>query len=699
MVLVRQLLRRFQPVGRSSWSWLLILSFLFNSCGSLANVGPVPPLGSSSLLGIPGHSEAVIAGLKQLSLAEVQSCVTAGNTVYGLTVLNSNVRSEPSAAACRVGRISQAKLVSVSAVITQTVKTVVQESGGGVGYTEDIQPIFLRVCNTCHSSVVQQKGLQVTNFNTLMKGSLTGPVVVPGSAEQSKLWEMVSTNKMPLIGSLTEREKTLIKIWINGGALEKRPPGTKTSSKQVTQVGTWLEVGKGDFDVTSDSCLAKKPDAQRLVSGELILPISCGQQPAASIVSQWRTAILEPAKSNKTLATTGTVTNSQTATKTVPSAAAAATPAPVAPKAAVGTTSVALPASLGLPPPADGDPWMTPRGGICMQQFAPNNQRGITALAFAPSGTLYIALDQNMTAADVDMLILHDPFHPSRSLATYQPGGDGGFNEIMAESSRITGLSYYNGAIYMNRAGEVGRILDGGGYEKLAGGFAVNGPYFHANDGIVVSGGYIYISAGGVRDGYSDGPIVGVGEGAAQEIVSGGNPWAARILRAPLDALITNRNINLFETIGRGVRNPYGLTSDPAGRLWFTDNGASNVPDEISAGDEVNMFTPGATGDASPYFGFPLALNGAPPDWYAKPVVAMKNSSAPTGITWAYGTIYFGTYGVNPGLYRLGRDSSGQTVAERLLAGWPILALTTAPDGAIWMGTGGGGLYRLTPGC
>ena len=190
-----------------------------------------------------------------------------------------------------------------------------------------------------------------------------------------------------------------------------------------------------------------------------------------------------------------------------------------------------------------------------------------------------------------------------------------------------------------------------------------------------------------------------MGEGAAQEIISGGNPWAGRIVRAPLEALIANRNISLFETIGRGVRNPYGMTRDPAGRLWFTDNGASNVPDAISAGDEVNMFVPGATGDASPYFGFPLALNGTPPDWYAKPVVSLRNSAAPTAITWAYGTIYFATYGVSPGLYRLGRDGSGQAVAERVLAGWPILAVTTAPDGALWIGTGGGGLYRMVAGC
>ncbi|MGL4649468.1 MAG: hypothetical protein ACRC1H_08660, partial [Caldilineaceae bacterium] len=66
---------------------------------------------------------------------------------------------------------------------------------------------------------------------------------------------------------------------------------------------------------------------------------------------------------------------------------------------------------------------------------------------------------------------------------------------------------------------------------------------------------------------------------------------------------------------------------------------------------------------------------------------------------WALGTIYFAQYGKNPGLYRVGVDGAGTLVAERLLLGWPILALATAPDGALWMGMGDGGLFRITSGC
>lgn len=97
------------------------------------------------------------------------------------------------------------------------------------------------------------------------------------------------------------------------------------------------------------------------------------------------------------------------------------------------------------------------------------------------------------------------------------------------------------------------------------------------------------------------------------------------------------------------MRNPYGITADPAGRIWFTDNGATNVPDNISAGDEVNMFDPAtATGNdaTAPYYGFPLALNGSPARLVrgsgGRPC---PNTAASTGITWAYGTIFYAQYG------------------------------------------------------
>jgi hypothetical protein len=675
----------------------IITSLVLSSCtipsAALLN-SPIPPLGSTSLLGQPGRSTAAVVGAKRLSLDDVQRCLGDGHEVYGLTLQNANVRSAPDVNVCRVGRIPEERLVRITRVITPSAAPIASAKSG-VGYNEDIQPIFLRNCNSCHSAIVQQKGLQVTTYTTVMKGSLSGPVVAPGDAAASLLWQQLESKKMPMIGELSQADLKLIKAWIDGGALERRH-STAAATRQVR--GTWLEIAQNDFDVTPDSCAASVPQAQHVVSSELILPVACGARPSPSVLAQMRSL------SRTTAAISGARFTPQTAASVAQgelkvSSAAEAPVSVAAPQTPVLQSGLQATA-LGLPPPSDGDPYLTPRGGFCIEQRLAQNQRGITALAFRPDGTLFLGLDQNLAASDVDTMILFDAFHPSRSLAVYNSVDDGGFVEILTESSRITGLAYANGAIYLNRAGEVGRVPDGGGYEKLAGGFAVNSQYFHANDGLVVANGWIYVSTGGMLDGYSDGPIVGMDEGSAQQIVSSGNPWAARIVAAPLDALLTDRNINLFQTVARGVRNPYGLTMDPAGRLWFTDNGATNVPEEVSAGDEVNMLAPGAAGDdAAPYYGFPLALSGNPPNWYTPPVTVLPNTSAPTGITWAYGTIFFGVYGRDPGLYRLGRSGNGAVIAERIMAGWPILAVTTAPDGALWIGMGNGNLFRMTPGC
>jgi glucose/arabinose dehydrogenase len=434
----------------------------------------------------------------------------------------------------------------------------------------------------------------------------------------------------------------------------------------------------------NDACSEQPQAGKTLASADLIAPLSCGAPPAAAAMKSL-TAAARPA------------TNSSTATT---SAATAAVSAPQAARGiSAGGTGIEA-AAFGLPTPTEADPYLVP-ASFCIERRLPDNTRGITAISFGGDGRMFLALDSDL-AHEVDPLILYDAYHPSRSVAVYDWANDMTPVEIMDESSRITGLDYADGALYLSRAGEVGRIPDGGSYETLAGGFAVSSQLFHANNGIVVSNGWVYVSAGGVRDGFVEGPITGVGEAGAQDIVSGGNPFAARIVRAPLDALLSQKTIGVFSTAGRGVRNPYGITADPAGRIWFTDNGATNVPDEISAGDEVNVLDPGSvTGDegSSPYYGFPLALSGPTPDWYAGPALTLVNSAAPTGITYAYDTIFFGLYGRNPGVYRLAQDATGALVGERIMMAWPVLALATAPDGALWVGMGDGGLYRLTPGC
>lgn len=676
-------------------------------------------------------------------VAALLSCLESGQTVYGIALQNSNVRNAPAVDACRVGRIPRGSLVEIIGTVnsdtdevanTETL-TNAQETTVSftLGYVEDIQPIFQRSCNSCHSAVVKNQGLQVTTYEALMAGSNQGAVVVAGDADSSILWQQIDSGKMPLIGELPPDEKALIHDWINAGAPERRQlmatvtavtTATATPATQQEPEGElWFEVGGNGINAVNDICEVAA-DQTQVVSSDLIFPLSCGVAPRTeellAALNQLSIPLPSVASGANTSSSVASVADDSGALASAvaslseiaelaevlqdsdPEPEPAPAPAPFARGLDAGAFGIQATA-LNLPPPSDSDGWLQSRGGFCIDQRLPQNDRGITALAFAPDGRLFMAFDQSLTD-NPDPLILYDAHHPSRSVAVYDPVSNNRPVEIFNESTRITALAYYGGSLYVSRAGEVGRIPDGGKYEPLAGGFAVNSQLFHANNGLTILDGWLYVSAGGVIDGYSDGPLVGIGEAGAQNIVSGGNRFAARIVRAPVDALLSQRSIEAFQTVARGVRNPYGITADPAGRLWFTDNGATNVPENVSAGDEVNMLdpravAPGTHEDATPYYGFPLALTPPIPDWYQPPAIDLPNTSAPTSITWAYGTIFFGTYGRNPGLYRVARAADGRLVAERVLLTWPLLALTTAPDGALWMGTGSGGLYRITPGC
>jgi hypothetical protein len=741
---------------RLPWRKILIwvgLLLITGGCATQSPFAPLPtptPVISDVIFGPPPplKPEGVGAGLGEPrpieNMLDAFACLADGQPAYALMQNNASVLAAPAADGCTLGRAASGSLVRIEgiyregdgaplvtldrrqklATLDAEISFQPQIIADPVGYAEDIQPLFERTCASCHGSAVQTLNLKVTDYDALMAGSLRGDVVIPGDPQSSKLWTMIAAGTMPLIGELAPEHKRLVRDWITAGAPRTRPVAPKADS-------LWLQISRVDFTATSNNCTVTSGEPHTFIRAELAKIASCAAAPTSDQLAQLRPSARPDTQtaSIRSDVTPEDVTSAPAAVlaasaesateaddaETVESAAPppvqAAAPAP-RPAAGSGATGIQA-APLGLSGPSDSDPWMIARGGFCVEprlQEKLDRNYGITSLAFAPDGRLFIALDSPSTG-DGDPNILFDAYHPSRSIVVYNStGGDEFFNPILGESGRITGLTWHGGALYISRAGEVGRIPDGGGYERLASGFAVNGRLFHANNGIAVSGGWLYVSAGGVLDGYSDG-IINPGDGdlpaetTAVNIAGGGNVHAARLVRARLDQLLTQRSIGAFQTGARGLRNPYGIAADPFGRIWITDNGATNVAEEYLAGDEINLFDPGAlppdaigNESATPFYGFPIALSGAWKDWWTPAVLPLLNTAAPTGITWAYGTVFFAQYGRNPGLYRMS-NSGGQAVAERVLLGWPIQAVTTAPDGAIWIGTGNGGLYRVAAGC
>ena len=656
----------------------------------LGHIWPRPPVAYPDAMG--GVADiALLDGME-----DALACLAGGQPVFAVLQRNANVRNRPHQEGCRLGRAPAGTLVRVEAVFGEGEELPFVALDRSIrwipistpGYDEEIQPILEENCSACHSSVVKQGDLQVTEYEPLMAGGESGLVVTPGDPDASKFWLQIRSGAMPLVGELGDDEKALIYDWIVAGA-------TRQGSEPAPSFGMWLRLAGDDFTWAPNEC-AEDGGTAPYISAQLALAASCAAMPDAEQVAAYlpeveTTSAAPPPASDNT----------------------GGSAASVAPRGIAAGHAGIHAAPLNLGAPSESDPWLIPRGGFCAEQFLAQtlqDRHSITALAFAPDGRLFIALDIPATG-DFDPNILYDPFDPSRSIVIWDSVSRDSYYEILRESSRITGMAWHAGALYLNRAGEVGRIPDGGVYEPLAGGFAVAGRLFHANNGLAISDGWLYISAGGVRDGHSDGIIVlgdsdQPAETLATNVAAGGNPFAARIVRARLERLLAERTIGVFQTAARGVRNPYGIAVDPFGRIWFTDNGATNVPGDFNAGDEVDLLDPRALpaaaiagdGNATPYYGFPMTLGGINKDWWTAPVVTLANSTAPTGITWAYDTIFFALYGRDPGLYRLANDG-GVIIAERIMLNWPVQAVTTAPDGSVWIGSGTGRLFRLVPGC
>ena len=98
-----------------------------------------------------------------------------------------------------------------------------------VTYVNDVAPIMQKRCATCHAAGQQgaeATGLLVDSYESLMKGSRFGPVVDPGSAKTSSLYNMVSGKGDLAVtmphgkDPISTEEIETIRVWIENGATE-----------------------------------------------------------------------------------------------------------------------------------------------------------------------------------------------------------------------------------------------------------------------------------------------------------------------------------------------------------------------------------------------------------------------------------------------------------------------------------------------
>jgi hypothetical protein len=98
-----------------------------------------------------------------------------------------------------------------------------------ISYQRDVHPIFVDKCTGCHAAPYgegfRKTGLDLGSYQSLMEGSLYGPVVVPGNSRTSplnmlaegragNLSRQMETRHKPM----TEYEIKVLRLWVEQGA-------------------------------------------------------------------------------------------------------------------------------------------------------------------------------------------------------------------------------------------------------------------------------------------------------------------------------------------------------------------------------------------------------------------------------------------------------------------------------------------------
>jgi mono/diheme cytochrome c family protein len=110
-----------------------------------------------------------------------------------------------------------------------------------VDYGRDIKPLFLRSCVECHGPMKQRNSLRVDSVAALKEGGNSGPAIVPGHSNESRLLHaLTGTNEvvaMPPKGPrLSPAEVALIKAWVDQGA---KAPTDEADAKVAAKATHW----------------------------------------------------------------------------------------------------------------------------------------------------------------------------------------------------------------------------------------------------------------------------------------------------------------------------------------------------------------------------------------------------------------------------------------------------------------------------
>jgi hypothetical protein len=103
-----------------------------------------------------------------------------------------------------------------------------------VSFPKDILPVLEASCLSCHGAGTKLAGLDLRTRETALTGGAHGAAIVPGNADQSRLYRYVAgleAIRMPMGGDpLTPAQIAAFKSWIDQGAQWDAPAATATNT-------------------------------------------------------------------------------------------------------------------------------------------------------------------------------------------------------------------------------------------------------------------------------------------------------------------------------------------------------------------------------------------------------------------------------------------------------------------------------------
>ena len=138
-------------------------------------------------------------------------------------------------------------------------------------FEKQIRPLLVEHCLVCHGPRLQQGGLRLDSADFLRQGGQSGPAVVPGEVDRSRLIQLVrgaGDLQMPPTGPLSKSRITALEQWVRAGAVWPQPQAVRKQNGE--RQGGVVARSPGDGEWAAELQVWLKADAIQLKEGETL---------------------------------------------------------------------------------------------------------------------------------------------------------------------------------------------------------------------------------------------------------------------------------------------------------------------------------------------------------------------------------------------------------------------------------------------